>query len=55
MDKVQDGRIKIKVHDLPTFLYDDSVPYSPRAIDQGLFKGYYFLRVRLLPIFSSWR
>jgi hypothetical protein len=55
MDRVQDGRITIKVYDLPTFLYNDTVPYNRHAINQGLFKGYYFLRVHLFPVFSYQR
>ncbi|KAF8887134.1 hypothetical protein BD779DRAFT_1441139, partial [Infundibulicybe gibba] len=29
----------------PTFLYDDAQLYQPDAIDEGLLRGYYLLRV----------
>lgn len=48
MEDVQDGRIKIKAHHWPTFLYDESTPFDAHNIDNGLFRGHFLLRVSVL-------
>ena len=47
MEKVNNGTIRIRASEWPSFLYDNSVEYDPNNEEDGLFKGYLLLRVRL--------
>jgi hypothetical protein len=47
MEQVQDGKIPIKAHNYPTFMYDEEMEYDPDEMDKGLFRGHFLLRVCL--------
>lgn len=52
MEDVQDGRIKIRAHHWPTFLYDESLPFDVNNHDKGLLRGHFLLRVSILALRS---
>jgi hypothetical protein len=45
MEKVQDGKIRIKAQYYPTFMYDEETEYDPEEMDKGLCRGHFLLRV----------
>jgi hypothetical protein len=47
-EKVDSGRVIIRSKDFPSFLYPHETLYDPDAIDEGLFRGHIFIRVRFL-------
>ena len=47
-EKVDSGRVVIRAKDFPSFLYPHDAVYDPDTIDEGLFRGHIFIRVRLL-------
>jgi hypothetical protein len=49
-EKVDSGRVIIRAKDFPSFLYPHDTVYDPDAIDEGLFRGHVFIRVRLLSV-----
>jgi len=44
ISKLRDGCVSVNDEDWPSFLYEDGI-YDPETIDEGLFRGYFLLRV----------
>ena len=55
MDQVEDGKIEIHSNDLPSFLYKTGTIYDPENEPDGLFQGFFLVRVGcfLLPFTMS--
>jgi hypothetical protein len=54
MEQVQDGKIKIRAGNYPTFLYDETMEYDLDEINKGLFQGHFLLRVSLQFLHYAW-
>ena len=45
MAEANDGTVRIRASEWPSFLYDDDATFDPEDEEVGLFKGYLLLQV----------
>jgi hypothetical protein len=53
MKRVQEGKIKLRAKNLPSFLYEEGTVYCATREDKGLFRGHVVIRVSRLSRISD--